>query len=163
MNLLDALIFIAMAWLHVSPTTIGNCFSKCSTIKSCVVTSSQEPDSVQIDIWDQLGVECTADKLVTANDDLATRGQQSVADIVNDVGTSQVEVASSADEDNCNSCNDQPPIAAETTYALDILQHVVASETAPKNTSAQFFSSQNSLLAELVEMKMQLDIQHLFA
>lgn len=162
-NLLDALHFIAMAWHRVSATTIANCFSKCGISKSDVATSSQEPDSVQIEDWDLLDVQCTADDFVTADDDLATCGLRSVADIVDDVGTSQVEVESSDDEDNCNSCDDQPPTAAETMRALDTLRRAVAAETVRENTAAQFFSFQNYLLADLAKKRTQADIRHFFA
>lgn len=162
-NLLDALHFIAMAWQRVSPTTIANCFAKCGISRSCLATASQEPDSLEIENWNQLGVDCTADDFVTADDDLATCGLRSVADIADDVRTSQVEVASSDDEENGNSCDDQPPTAAETMHALDVLRRAVASDTVRENTSAQFFSFQNSLLADLAEKKTQSDIRQFFA
>lgn len=100
---------------------------------------------------------------MTADDDLATCGLRSVADIADDVQTLQIEVASSDDEDNGNSCDDQPPTGAETMHALDVLRRAVALDTVRENTSAQFFSFQNSLLADLAEKKTQSDIRQFFA
>lgn len=108
-------------------------------------------------------MECTADDLVTANDDLAAWSLRNVADIIaGDVGTSQIEVSNSDDEDNGNSCGHQPLTAAETMHALGGLQHMVASKTVRGDTSAWFFSFQNSQLADLAEKKVQSDIQQFF-
>lgn len=44
-SLLDALHFIAMAWDSVLPTTIANCFGKCSVVESAVAASQVSEDT----------------------------------------------------------------------------------------------------------------------
>ncbi|KAK8774436.1 hypothetical protein V5799_011030 [Amblyomma americanum] len=110
----------------------------------------------------KLGVDCSADSFVTADDDLVTCGLRTVEDIVEEV-SSQPRISTSDEEDDeCQNGDDQPPSGAETMHALDILRHVVTSETVRENTTAQFFSFENSLLADLTEKKTQKDIRDFF-
>ncbi|KAK8758869.1 hypothetical protein V5799_003505 [Amblyomma americanum] len=161
-SLLDAMHFIAVASERVSPATTANCFTKCEIFKSTVATTSQVPDPIPVDVWNQLGVDCSADNFVTADDDLVTCGLCTVEDIVEDVSSQPGISTSDGEEDECQNGDDQPPSAGETMHALDILRRAVTSETVRENTTAQFFSFENSLLADLAEKTTQKDIRDFF-
>ncbi|XP_070389363.1 piggyBac transposable element-derived protein 3-like [Dermacentor albipictus] len=79
----------------------------------CVATTSQVPDPIPVDVWNQLGVDGSADDFVTADDDLVTCGLRTVEDIVEDV-SSQPGISTSDEEDECQNGDDQPPSAAES-------------------------------------------------
>ncbi|KAH7971265.1 hypothetical protein HPB49_020803 [Dermacentor silvarum] len=61
-----------MAWDRVSASTITNCFAYCGVVESTVATSQASED---IENWDQLGIECSAD------DDLVTCGLRTVEEM----------------------------------------------------------------------------------
>ncbi|XP_050037924.1 tigger transposable element-derived protein 6-like [Dermacentor andersoni] len=157
-SLLDAMHFIAVAWECVSPATIADCFAKCGIFKSTVATTSQVPDPIQADVWNQLGVDCSVDDFFIADNDLVTCGQRTVEDIVEDVSSQPGISTSDDEEDECQNGDDQPPSAAATMDALDILRHAVTSQTVGEDTTAQF-SFENSLLADLAKTKTQKDIR----
>lgn len=159
-SILDAMHFVAVAWDRVTPATIANCFAKCGIFKSVVAATSQVPDPIPADVWNQLGVDCCADDFVTADDDLATCGLRTVEDIVEEA-SSQHGISSSDEDDDCRS-DDQPPTVAETMRALDTLRRAVTSESVRESTSAQFFSFENALLADLAAKKTQKDIREFF-
>ncbi|KAH7940640.1 hypothetical protein HPB49_002739 [Dermacentor silvarum] len=69
---LDARHFVAMAWDRVSASTITNCFAYCGVVESTVATLQASED---IENWDQLGIECSAD------DDLVTCGLRTVEEM----------------------------------------------------------------------------------
>lgn len=151
---LDARHFVAMAWDRVSASTITNCFAYCGVVESTVATSQESED---IENWDQLGVECSAD------DDLVTCGLRTVEEMVSEVATSQPEILSNDDEDDrCSSTSDEQPSTAETMHALDIRRCVVATECVHENTSAQFYAFQNFMLVDLAKKKTQKDIRDFF-
>ncbi|KAK8785713.1 hypothetical protein V5799_007922, partial [Amblyomma americanum] len=160
-SLLDAVHFIAVAWERAYPATIANCYAKCGIFKSTVATTSQVPDPIPVDVWNQLDVDCSADDFVTADDDLVTCGLRTVEHIVEDVSSQPGISNSDEEEDECQNGDDQPPSAAETMHALNILRHAVTSETMRENTTAQFFSFESSLLANFAE-KTQKDICDFF-
>ncbi|KAH7952357.1 hypothetical protein HPB52_022031 [Rhipicephalus sanguineus] len=149
-----------MAWDRVAPTTIANCFGKCGVVESAATASQESEDDIEK--WEQLGLDCSADDFVTADDDLATRGLRTIDEIVNEVAASHPEMASSDDDDDC-SASEQPPSTAEIIRDLDITRRSVASERVRESTSAQFFTFQASLMVDLAKKKVQKDIRDFFS
>ncbi|KAH8029604.1 hypothetical protein HPB51_001886 [Rhipicephalus microplus] len=104
------------------------------------LSESKDP----IEGWEFLDAGCSADYFFTTDDNLATCGVRT-EDIVNEA---TCEVADSSDDDEeMHECDgEEPPPAAETLHALDVLSRAMAAEGISVDTGTRFYRFQRSLL-----------------
>ncbi|KAL1417888.1 hypothetical protein MTO96_006060 [Rhipicephalus appendiculatus] len=148
-----------MAWDRVTPTTIANCFSKCGFFGSPEEVPAEPGEPIEG--WERLDSGCTADDFCTADDNLATCGARTVEDIL---GEATCEFADSSDDgdDIDEGDGEEPPPAAETLHALDVLRRAMAADEISDDTCTRFYGFQRSLLSDLTKKKKQKDIREFF-
>lgn len=87
-----------------------------------------EPEDLKIEDWDQLDGGCSVLDFITADDNLATCGARTVEDILNEATSGAASSSEEEGNENGRGNDKQPPPAAETLHAFDILRHAMATD-----------------------------------
>ena len=161
-TVLDAMQWMKVAWDKVTPTTVANCFRHCSfKIATSDVPEASHPeppsiDNVMVELQ-QRGVEAdvSGSDFATVDDDVATSGTLSDADIVAMVQGTDVVDGEDDDHDDADASDEQIPCPSVAEYrtALDTVRRFAICKSSNTAATANALDSLEKLLFDCSTLK----------